>query len=476
VRRAVHTAVKRAGLEDSLLVVAVSGGPDSLALFDALYALRVELGLRLHGAHLDHGLRGAASRADAEFVKGFFEQRAVPYTMDRADVPALRRRRRLSVEEAAREARYGFLGRVAKKAGADAIALGHTATDQAETVLLNIVRGSGLTGLRGMEAVSQRRLTGRDVTLFRPLLAVSREDTVAYCAALGLEPRADETNLSADFARGRVRNEVMPVLRKLNPAVQEALVRLSANGSRDLGYVAEQAAKAWGEVAAVRSGAVEVDRKGFAALPEAIQGHVLRRAVLEAKGDLEQVEQNHIEGMARIMRGRAGRSLDLPGGLRFTVGYSTATLNRGQAGRSRLPSLPGEHPLSVPGMTELPGWRFTARVKLVGGGARPEPKRGEDPPNGLVARLSPDLAKGPLWVRARKDGDRFQPLGMREAQKLQDFMVNAKVPREQRGRIPLVVAPQGIAWVVGWRIAEWAKVPDGGRRCLELRAERVGRD
>jgi len=473
VRRAVRDAAEQAAFRDKLLVVAVSGGPDSLTLFDALYSLRDELGLRLHGAHLDHGLRGAAAKTDAAFVKEFFESRGVQCTLDRADVPALRNRRRLSVEEAARLARYDFLGRVAKKVGADAIALGHTATDQAETVLLNIVRGSGLTGLRGMDAVSRRTLAGRDVLLFRPLLAVSREDTVAYCAALGLAPRTDETNLSTDLARGRVRQEVMPVLRRLNPAIQDALLRLSANASRDLDYLAEQAAKAWREVASARDGALEIERKAFAELPAALQGHVLRRAVLEAKGDLEQVEQNHIEGMARIMRGKAGRTLDLPGGLRFAVGYAMTTLAHQHDARPALPTLTGEHPLTVPGVTELSGWRFTAKVGAVPVRGR-RTEKASDFPDGLVARLSPEMAEGPLCVRARKNGDRFQPLGIREPQKLQDFMVNAKVPRDIRDHVPLVVAREGIVWVVGWRIAEWAKVPAGGRRCLELWAEPVG--
>ncbi|MBM3945535.1 MAG: tRNA lysidine(34) synthetase TilS, partial [SAR202 cluster bacterium] len=419
VRRAVREAVAQADLRGAL-VVGVSGGPDSFALFDALHAQADGLGLRLHVAHLDHGLR-ASAKDDARFVQALCGERGVPCTMGSADVPKLRREKKLSVEEAARIARYDFLGSVAKKTGAGAIALGHTASDQAETVLLNIVRGAGLTGLRGMDTLSRRTLAGHPVLLFRPLLTLSRADTRAYCDAAGLEPRVDETNDSPDLARGRLRSQLLPALSGMNPSIEQALTRLAANASRDLGYIEAQAAAAWERVAKAKDGVVEIDRKALLALPDALRWHLLRAAVAAARGDLDSLEQNHVEGMARLVRGRAGRSLDLPGGLVFAVGYDTATIRPAGAHTAHpAHGNTGETRLVVPGVTEWGGWRFHASVRPL---PRPdEPSETNSAfPDGLTALLSARLADAPLTVRTRKRGELFLPLGMKQPKKLQDF-------------------------------------------------------
>ena len=230
----VRTALERSGTAGRSLVVAVSGGPDSLALLHALVAVRDRLNLRLHGAHLDHGLRGAASASDAEFAGRTFRRLGVPCTVERADVGAFRTAHRVSLEVAAREVRYAFLARVASGQRAEAVVLGHTADDQVETVLMHLVRGSGLTGLRGMEAVSRREIAGVETTLLRPLLSMSREETVEYCRASGLRPRLDESNLSGEMTRNRIRSDLLPLLETFNPAIRDAIIRLSRTAGRDL--------------------------------------------------------------------------------------------------------------------------------------------------------------------------------------------------------------------------------------------------
>ena len=193
--REVSRQVESWGLRRARLVVAVSGGPDSLALLHALDALKRPLRLDLRAAHFDHRLR-PESRADADFVRDFAASIGVPVSAGSADVDAFRRARRLSLEDAARRLRYEFLAKAASETDADAVALGHTADDQAETVLLRILRGTGLDGLGAMSPMSAATWAGRRVNLFRPLLAVSKAQTLAYCAANGLKPRADESNQS----------------------------------------------------------------------------------------------------------------------------------------------------------------------------------------------------------------------------------------------------------------------------------------
>ena len=462
----VRDALRRSHLTPGArLVVAVSGGPDSLALLHSLHRLQDETAFDLHGAHLDHGLRGEASAADARFVAQTFRNMGIPLTSGSADVEAHRARRRMSLEEAAREVRYDFLARVAKERNAAAVALGHTADDQAETVLMHVVRGSGLAGLAGMQPFGCRSISGSELLLLRPLLAVTREDTLAYCRALGLEPRLDESNRSPDMTRNRVRMELMPLLQELNPQARNAILRLSAAARQQISHLDEQVASLPPGAMRVEGGTVTLDRSLVATLPAAVRLHLLRLAVATAKGDLDGIYQAHLDQMDGMLAGPASRTADLPGGLTFFVGYDEATLTFGPPPQPDMPPpLTRAHPLNVPGETAAEGWLVTAHIA---------PAHDEMPPDGaLTARLDPALAGEPLSLRSRQPGDRFQPLGMTGRKKLKDFLIDDKVPRAHRDRIPLLVAPRGIAWVPGHRIAEWAKLPASAQQALHVHLSR----
>jgi tRNA(Ile)-lysidine synthase len=484
VHRRVKTALVESGLSGRRIVVAVSGGPDSLALLHALHHLREDL----HGGHLNHGLRGEASNADAVFVAETFRRLDIPLAVEAADVRTYRQKHGLSLEEAARDLRHEFLARIAAQTNADAIALGHTAEDQAETVLMHIIRGSGLTGLRGMRVVTRRNYNGTDTLLVRPLLEVSRSETVAYCRALNLEPRQDESNMSLALTRNRVRRELLPTLEGFNPSIRGALIRLSRSAAEAADYIEGEIDTLGREIVRMDENGVVLGRRGFARLAPAIQSHLLRRAMLTAKGDLADVEQKHVVDMARLMSGPTGKSLDLPGGVRFSVGYHEARLTRSRLDQCPLPALKGEQSIRISGETLLPGWRIVARLSGQRGQDTAEPTKAQAPglrtddtstestdfgqglsPTSYSAVLDRDSLGGSLWVRSRIPGDRFQPLGMSQSKKLQDFLVDSKIPRQWRDRVPLVISPRGIVWVVGWRIAEWAKVRDHGARRLEIR-------
>ena len=475
----VHSEVE-AALRDSFagaasLVVAVSGGPDSMALLHALLHLRARLGLSLRGAHLDHGLRGDAGAADAAFAADAFSAAGVPHYVEKADVAAHRAAHRLSLEQAAREVRYAFLARVYREHGADAVALGHTADDQAETILMHVVRGSGLTGLRGMEARSARRVEGVEVRFVRPLLGVTRADTEAYCHALGLRPRMDESNRSPDFTRNRVRAELLPLLEELNPAVRDALLRLSTSAARELSYLDAEVDRLWEDAAEVGEDRVALDRRTVGRLPPAPQAHLLRRAVATVKGDLDGVHLRHADDMMRLLNGPAGRAIDLPGGLRFHVGYDEAIVARADADLCPLPRFEGEHALTAPGDTRVGAWRIAVRLvdrpdddALLRSGDGGAGNTAVGPSADPIARMSRRAVEGGLVLRTRRPGDRFRPLGAPGQKKLQDFMVDAKIPASWRDRVPLVVTPRGIAWVVGWRIAEWCRVTPEDRQVVEI--------
>lgn len=449
-------------LTQSPVVVAVSGGADSLALLLLLDRLKDALGLTLHVAHLDHGLRGDSAREDALFVERTAVALGLSSTLGTEDVKSYRVERGLSLEEAAREVRYSFLAKVAAGLGARAVALGHTADDQAETVLMHILRGSGLTGLAGMSPLSHRPSPAHEdgIALLRPLLDVTRSETSAYCSWRGIDPRDDETNRSLDFTRNWTRLELIPGLEAHNPRVREALLRLSSSAALDQDFILSAASQALDELASLEDNALLIERGGFASLHPSLKRHVLRLAHQQLTGSPEGLERSHLEAMVRASEAGAGRSVDLPGGLVFSVGYESLTL-RAAGGRGETPvALYGEYPLAVPGETSIPGWNVAAR--------RLAKAEGLLDCGAYTAMLDVDRVGAELHVRGRRPGDRFTPLGMAGSKKLQDFMVDARIPAGSRDGVPLVVSRNGVVWVVGHRIAEWARVGDNTREILAL--------
>ena len=294
------------------IIVAFSGGPDSTTLLHSLHALKDDLGLELHAAHLDHGLRPGESEADAEFVRKFVASLEAPLTIDKVDTNAFRAKHGLSIEDAARRLRYEFLSRLAVDSEADCIALGHTLDDQAETVLLHTLRGAGMDGLSAMKEMSSRVIEGRRVTLFRPMLSVSRSHVLAYCSENGLTPRLDESNLSTEFTRNRIRLDLMPRLEEYNPSIRNALARLARAASIDLEYIREEVERVAEAVVATDSHGVSIERKGFRRLHPSLGHHLLRHAVFMVKGDVNDIELEHVSRMFDMMSGVAGKSMDLP--------------------------------------------------------------------------------------------------------------------------------------------------------------------
>lgn len=469
----IRSAVETAGLVGKRLVVAVSGGPDSLAMLYALHRIKGDLNVTLHVGHLDHQLRGDDSAADGLFVAEISERLGIACTVETVDVLGFQRERRRSLEAAAREVRYGFLARIAKQVGADAIVLGHTSDDHVETVLMHIIRGSGLQGLRGIQAVLERRIDGTDVTLFRPILNLSKQDTVDYCRALNLEPRLDESNLSVQMTRNKVRHELVPLLQRINPVFKESLIRLSRIAD-DAGTIIDRAVDvAWSDVAMLGEDGVVLDRSKFRELDKGTQAHIVMRALSLIRGNIQDIERGHVENSVDLITGSTGTELHLADGIRLTAEGDSVMLYR-KGGHHVAAPLPGleTSPIRVPGMTVVGGWKITAKF-VSGLPATSSAEKLPFAPDGLAARFGSGVDASSIVIRTRKPGDRFQPLGMSGTKKLKDFFIDEKIPSGWRDRVPLLVTPRGIGWVVGWRIAEWAKVRDRDAECLEIRFEKI---
>jgi tRNA(Ile)-lysidine synthase len=296
----------------------------------------------------------------------------------------------------------------------------------------------------------------------RPLLEVSREETEAYCSAYALKPRSDFSNYSAAYLRNRFRYELIPLLQSYNPNIGAALLRTARAAADELSFFEERVSQVWEGVVTEQPNGLLLDIEGLRSLHPALKRHLLRRVLGQILGDLTDIQSVHIEKMMEALSKPAGKRFALPRGLFFYVGYNTCLVTKGAFNTCPFPTLEGEHRLNVPGDTALPGWRVRASVT-----------HRREPAEGFVACLDLDEAGSDLVVRRRKAGDRFQPLGMGESKKLQDFMVDAKIPRSWRDRVPLVCSAEGILWVVGWRIAERAKVTDRTKQVLLLEFERI---
>ncbi len=392
----------------------------------------------------------------------------VPLFSEKADVGRYRQEHRLSVEDAARQVRYRFLARVSAEVDADAVAVGHNLDDQAETVLMHIVRGSGLAGLRAMTGVYRRSIDGVPVTVFRPLLGVPKADMVAYCSENGLSPRFDESNLSEDMTRNRIRMNLLPQLRAYNPSIEDSLGRLAESVSHDLDFMSEAVDRAAGDIIVGGTSDVTIDRSAFAKLHPSIQRHLLRRAVEVVAGTSANLEFAHVEEMVRLMAGPAGKMTRLPGQVTLEIDHSRAQLSAGESHANLLPELDrSQAKLMVPGRLVSGGWTVSAEIVE---GRDVAPESADELGLRLVERLDAGSLGPELIVRTRRQSDVFHPLGMESEKRLSEFMKDSHVPTRWRDRLPVVESSSGeVAWVVGWRIADWAKITDDTGRVVEIR-------
>ncbi len=457
--RAVLKCLRRQGVitAGERLLVAVSGGPDSTALLLVLARLRDELSIELTVAHFDHMLRSRREAAEDEaFVRALAAALGLPVVSGRGNVAARARRAGQSIEEAARHLRYAFLAREARRSGCPAVALGHTRDDQAESVLMHLLRGSGLDGLAGMRPRAAWPL-GRGPDAVRPLLDLPRSDTERYCREAGVAPRQDPTNALLIATRNRIRHELLPALRQFNPRVDEALARLGAAAAADVDFLDRAAAEAWAGLARRQGGAVVFDRQGLASLHPALAARLLRRAARAAGGAVGDLEAVHVRAVLDVL-GRSRARIALPHGVHAVVGPRAVRIMRGEP---KQPSGIAETRLAVPGHTTLAGWVVEAEVIPV-----PAAVQRLGP---LEALLDADAVGQPLVLRSRRPGDRLRPLGLGGEKKVQDILVDAKVPLEERDRVPIVCAAWGIVWVVGHRIDERSALGATSLRGLHLR-------
>ena len=462
----IYKNVQSVNLIGASITVGVSGGPDSLAMLDMLHKISSKTRLTLNVAHLNHGIRGKKSEEDGEFVKKFCEALNIPCFIQTRDIPKIAKSESLSLETAARMERHRFLWEISDKCGASAIALGHILDDQVESILMHLIRGSGLDGLKGMELMSDRTLAGKKLTIFRPLLSISRDAVLNYCREQALNPRTDSTNSSLEFTRNSVRLKLIPILESYNPSVKKNLFRFSQIIAEDVKFLEKASEDAWNLCVSNNNGILIIDTELFNDFPGALAYRILRRAIRVVKGSPDNISQTHLKSTLALAVSKNCNSINLPEQITARKMYNKLLIHKCGEILTDLPPIHFESRVSAPGITTIPGWQIETSVDTA-----PADYVENKMELGGHAWLDLDI-KDNLSVRKRSPGDIFHPTGMKNTKKIQDFMTDRKIPKDLRDRIPLLVGDNGIAWIVGWRTADWA-TPTPGKQALKVKFTRV---
>jgi len=453
--------------KDRPIIAGISGGPDSLCLLGILR----ETGYRVIVAHFNHKLRSDAD-TDANAVEQAASRMNFASVIESGDVREYANTEKLSIEEAARNMRYRFLMAQARRSHAQAVAVGHTADDQVETVLMHFIRGAGLGGLKGMSHRTIIPAFDQGIPIVRPLLDFWREETVVYCAAHGLSPRHDPSNDSLDFFRNRIRNQLIPIIESYNPRFKEAVWRTTRSLTGDQEILSQVMDDAW-KACLVQQTAdfIAFDSSALAKQPLGLQRHLLRIAIESIRLEGLDVTFATLERAARFINEETRRPrMDLTGGLHLLreglliyvlTGTSDLPLER-------WPQMPDDStiiPLKLPNSIMLAGgWKLTCERWNMASLAMDQAKANDDP---FQVWLDAKHISDALELRARHDGDRFEPLGMDgHEMKLSDFLINVKLPQRARDRWPLLCMGNKVLWVPGYRPAHSFRLTERTRQAL----------
>lgn len=433
------------------VLLAVSGGPDSMALLHIMQELAAEMELSLAALHLNHGLRAEAA-AEEEFVSEYCRNRGIEIYSRQADIRALAAREKKSLEEAGRDCRYRFFFEYLDKLQADYIATAHHQDDQAETVLLHLLRGSGIKGLRG--------IMPRKAKLLRPLLALSKSEIFHYLEEKQIPYCLDQSNEDLSFLRNRVRRELIPYLQKTyNPRIKESLCQLAGIARDENDYLEKQLLCSWDRLLIRQEDALIVlDKELLAAEHPALQKRLILKALACFQGESAWEHKAVQKILPLLYQTGSSKYIQLKKGLLVSCVYQELHFSNSAA-----PERSFCYPISAPGRLSIPEIGENYIIEL-----GPATKKQA----GLSSCLDYDKIKQPLFLRSRLPGDRFQPAGMEGSKKVKDFFIDIKLPWAERERVPLLCSGNTIYAIVGYRVSRLAEVDAKSRRVMIIKKEK----
>ena len=434
------------------IIVAVSGGPDSVCLLDILHRLREEMGIELLVAHFDHGLRPREDEAETRFVHDLALSMGLSFESEKGHLTA--ETGGVSIEEKARDARYAFLEDLSNRHQAKKIAVGHTLNDQAETVIMRLLRGSGPSGLAGIPPV-------RDKKIIRPLIDISREEILSYLKAGNLSYVTDSSNLQRVFLRNRIRLDLMPRLLDYQPRLIEHLGRL-AQLLRDENLFMDMQADQWlkNEAEPAPEGSMAISVTRFLDLSRPLKNRVTRGLLLQVQKNLRRISGAHILSVNRLAESPDPQGeLHLPGGLRVKKAYESLVFSRFKEPRQ----FKFRIPIHGPGTFHLERISRSVSLEYLDAGIDPTRQTAPD-----VALLDAGKIRFPLLLRNFEPGDRFIPLGMKGRKKIKDFFIDLKIPSGERAQTPILAFGDIPVWVCGYRIDDRFKITPATKAILKI--------
>ena len=406
------------------ILVALSGGPDSVCLLHILYSLKEKLNINLGAIHINHMLRGEEALEDERYVSDICEKLGIDCYIERIDINKVASENNISLEMAGREERYKAFENIRERYGYDKIAVAHNANDQAETILMRMMRGTGLEGLVGIKAI-------RGGGIIRPILCLNRNEIESYCAENHLMPRIDKSNMERVYSRNKVRLDILPYMKEnFNKDIIDTLNRMALILSKDNEYIEEQSKKCYEEYCKYTNDKLIIEQDLFIKEKEAIVTRVIKRAFKEISNSHQNFEMKHIYDVIDLYNRGTGKSINLTNSIIAENTY-------------------GDIILEV--IDKEKGIEFSN--------------------NPLIKLFDYDKIEERIVIRTRKDGDKMKPLGIKGTKKLKDIFINLKVPREERDIIPLICFDDEIAWIVGYKVSESFKITKGTNRVLKISFE-----
>ena len=435
------------------IVIGLSGGPDSMALLYCLYEIRKSLDFNIIAAHVNHGVRGEEALADQLFTEDICHRLNIPYHTINVDMNKFGRDKGISAEEAGRELRYGFFRNLLRSSGGGKIAVAHNKNDQAETLLMRIMRGTGVDGLKGMEFKSG--------DIIRPILNVSRKEIEDYIKTNNIETVLDKTNLLPIYSRNKVRLELIPYIEKnFNPNIIESLWRLSQTSSLDVSFLELYCEEKFNLlVKEQKENCIIIDGIKFNVEQGCIKQRLLRMSIQKLIGDLQGFTEQHIASLLELFtRLETGKQIDLPFGLIGRVSYDDLIIERVT---SDIHS-DFNHKLEI-GENYFKDLNLNLKLTIIDNYDGLNLGKGKD-----KKYFDYNKIKGSLHIRNRKSGDKFTPLGMNGSKKIKDYFIDKKIPRERRNRIPLLVDEENILWIIGYGVSDLYKVTRNTTKILMI--------
>ena len=448
------------------VLIGVSGGPDSVTLLNVLLSFKKKYNLSFFVAHLDHMLRGEESDKDVNFVKNLAQELGLYCEVKSCNLKKIAQKEHLTLEEAAREYRYKFYLETAKKIKANKIALGHNADDQAETILMRFLRGSGLEGLMGIPPVRDK--------IIRPLIECSREEIEEYCQEHKIGYRIDSSNKEVIYFRNKIRLELLPLLSKdYNKNIKDITLRLRNIVSEVSAYLDQETEFFFKKVAKRENlEKVIIDLKKFTSLHPALKRRIIRKSIKVVKGDLYSISFKHNSEILKLTEYQLGeKEIYLPDDIRVNKIYNKIIIYKKRISKNQIDEIPAtwEYNILIPGKTEIKSLNIEVEIKILDS-ADIKPSLYLKRKKSKREFIDYNKVKLPFKLRNRRSGDKFCPLKMKGFKKVKDFFIDNKIPKSHRDLIPLLVDGEDkIIWIVGMRLDNRVKVDSNTKKVLSVK-------